>query len=329
MSIRSTSFLVLAAALAVSACDSADANPPLPDAKGEQAPPREAIPVATDDDGGHDAHATVNERHWVGTVRAKHHVELAPSMSGVIATIEVEEGDMVEAGQRLFRIEGGAVKQTVSQARSSVRSAELSLADAEREAERTRKLAAKGSVGQANLERAEAGVEAAKAGVKTAKAAASVARATASDLVVDAPISGIISAKHMSVGEVATMMPPSIILVIDDLSSVEVRVRVPELKLREIDVGTPMSIYFPALDETREAPVTRIGSAVDPRTRTIELIIELDNPGSRIKAGMSVEVGLAATRPSAASPTADPVEPGEPAEPGPTAMVTKPAESAP
>jgi multidrug efflux pump subunit AcrA (membrane-fusion protein) len=118
------------------------------------------------------------------------------------------------------------------------------------------------------------------------------------------------------------MMPPTTVVVIDDLSIIEVRVRVPELKLREIDAGSTVGVYFPALDERREVPITRLGNSVDPHTRTIELIIEVANENLRIKSGMSVEVELG--RKSAPAPTeAAPTE-AAPTQAQPTAMVTPP-----
>ncbi|MFO7567871.1 MAG: efflux RND transporter periplasmic adaptor subunit [Enhygromyxa sp.] len=310
----------LSLGLGLSACDASksEGGPSLPEASGDKAPSRVDIPTPAQAVAGENAYETANHR-WIGSVRAKHHVELAPGMTGVIASISVEEGDTVEAGDQVFRIEGSGVKLAVSQAQAALAAAEVQLAEAERETERTRKLAERGSVGAANLERAEAGVAAAEAGVKQAKAAVSVARARTADLVVKSPISGIVTAKYKNVGEVATMMPPTTVVVIDDLSLVEVRVRVPELKLREVDVGSSVKVYFPALDTEREVPVTRIGNSVDPHTRTIELIIEVPNPELRIKAGMSVEVELA-RRVAEAEP-----ESGSPAEPA-TAMVARPDE---
>lgn len=297
-----TSLTSLSLVFALGGCDKADPAAGLPASKGDGAPARVEIPTPTDAVLGDDAQ-TSNHR-WVGTAQAKHHVELAPGMTGVIAAIEVEEGDMVVAGQQVFRIKGAEVKLMVSQAEAVVASAELAFGEAEREAERTRKLADRGSVGSANLERAQAGVEAAAAGVKQAKAAASLARSRTGELTVETPISGVVTRKLQDVGEMATMMPPTIVLVIDDLSVIEVRVRVPELKLRELDIGTPVTVYFPALDHTLEVPITRIGNAVDSRTRTIELIIEVANPDMKIKSGMSVEVAIVQAGKTPAKPDA-------------------------
>lgn len=315
--------LILGLSFALSGCDTskAESGPNLPAATGEQAPKRVEIPTPDKAIAGENAFETVNHR-WLGSAKAKHHVELAPGMTGVIASIAVEEGDTVKAGQQVFRIEGSEVKLAVSQAQAALAAAELQLSEAKREADRTRKLAEKGSVGAANLERAEAGVAAADAGVKQAKAAVSMAKARTADLTVESPISGVVTAKYKNVGEIATMMPPTTVVVIDDLSIIEVRVRVPELKLREIDVGSTVGVYFPAIDQQLDVAITRIGNAVDPHTRTIELIIEVPNPELRIKSGMSVEVEIG--RREAPAPATEPAQ----AEPQPTAIAAQPKPNA-
>ncbi|NVB38549.1 efflux RND transporter periplasmic adaptor subunit [Pseudenhygromyxa sp. WMMC2535] len=327
---NTTRTIALAAALScLAACDRGEEGAGLPDAKGDSAPARAEIPLPSASQRAATEAVESGSHRWIGSVKAKHHVELAPQMTGVISSIEVEEGDRVEAGDRLFRIEGSAVKLGVAQANAALAGAELQLADAQREAERTAKLAQRGSVGAANLERAEAGVEAAEAGVKQAKAALGIAKARTADLLVKSPISGVVTSKYKSVGELATMAPPTTVLVIDDLSVVEVRVRVPELKLREIDVGSSVSVYLPALDDTREVPVTRIGNAVDPHTRTIELIIDVQNPDMRIKAGMSVEVGLPRKQAAASDAQANDAQASKDPASKPTAMAEREADQDP
>lgn len=342
-SISRSHVLALATLLLLGACDKQEpAAAALPPATGEGAPKQAELPVP--DAAERAAAAQTVDHRWIGSAQAKHHVELAPKMTGTISSIEVAEGDTVKQGQLLFKVEGTMVRLAVAQAATGVAAAEIQVSEAERETERTAKLAAKGSIGSANLERAQGGVDAAKAGLKQAKAAASLARAQTSDLSVESPIDGIVTAKLKSVGELATMMPPTIVLVIDDLSTIEVRVRVPELKLRELDVGTPVTVHFPALDLAVAVPITRIGNAIDPRTRTIELIIDVPNPELRIKSGMSVELEIDRPKPAAAAgePSPNEAKPGtpdaaaDPAKPGaadaaiaPTAMITGPASAEP
>ena len=331
MNAFSTRILALSLGLGLLAtgCDKAeDEGAKLPPASGEEAPERGEIPRPSAEASASAAKQIDNQR-WVGTVKAKQHVEIAPSMGGVIAAINFEEGDTVNEGDVLLKISGSAMRKAVNQAQAGVTAAELGLAEAEREAARTRKLAERGSVGAANLERAESGVEQAKAAVKQAKAAVASARARTSDLSVESPISGVVTGKYKSVGEVAMTMPPTVVLVIDNYSTIEVRVRVPELKLRDIDVGSDVHVYFPALDLDKTVPITRIGGAVDPRTRTIELIIEVDNQDLRVKPGMSVEVEIGSKAAAGAPAANTEPEAGDQAKPAgdesaaasPTAML--------
>ena len=48
------------------------------------------------------------------------------------------------------------------------------------------------------------------------------------------PIDGVVTEKRMSVGETATMMPPSIVLVVQDIDRLELRARLPETALRTV-----------------------------------------------------------------------------------------------
>ena len=51
------------------------------------------------------------------------------------------------------------------------------------------------------------------------------------------PFAGFVSKVQMDVGEIATMMPPSVLLRLVDLSSVDVRVKVHERELARVAIG--------------------------------------------------------------------------------------------
>jgi multidrug efflux pump subunit AcrA (membrane-fusion protein) len=101
-------------------------------------------------------------------------------------------------------------------------------------------------------------------------------------------------------------MPPTVVLVIEDHSQLEIRFRIPELDLKTIDKGTELEAHFPAVDETRTVTVSRIGASVDVRTRSIEIIAKVDNADGRLKPGMSTEVK--AVRDAAEEPPAETVD---------------------
>jgi multidrug efflux pump subunit AcrA (membrane-fusion protein) len=88
------------------------------------------------------------------------------------------------------------------------------------------------------------------------------------------------------------MMPPTIVLVVQDQSVLELRFRLPERALGEIKVGDPITAKFDAMGVTRQAKVARIQPSVDARTRTVEVIAELNNADGGLRSGLLAEVTL-------------------------------------
>jgi RND family efflux transporter MFP subunit len=151
----------------------------------------------------------------------------------------------------------------------------------------------KGTISPAVLERAEAAFNAASNGIEAAEVAVSMARRYTSDSAVTSPIDGVVARKLKSVGETVTMMPPTTVLVIQDQSVIELRARIPETTLKHVKEGELITAYFGALDVTRPATVVRIQPTVDPQSRTIEIVADVDNADNLLRPGMYVEVELA------------------------------------
>lgn len=285
------SSLLVASIAPLSGCDADDSTKPgLPPATGAGAPEQiKPPPVA---DGTPVSEQGSEPTKFVGSLQAKNRVELSPRGSGTITAIEVEEGDRVEAGQRVFKLDASQMRLQVSQAKAGLSGAEVQLAQAEREFQRIKGLRDKGSVATAKLDQAESAYEAAQAGVAQAKAALSASRDMAGDMAVYSPITGVVTHKLKQVGELATMMPPTVVLVIEDLEHLELRFRAPESVLGRTRVGDPLALTVPSLGTTLEVELSRIGDTVDPRTHTVELIARVENADRILKPGMFVEVQL-------------------------------------
>jgi multidrug efflux pump subunit AcrA (membrane-fusion protein) len=88
------------------------------------------------------------------------------------------------------------------------------------------------------------------------------------------------------------MTPPSIVLVLQDLSKLELRARMPERVLKNLAAGDPIEIHLPTLEEKRTVKIQRINPTIDARTRTVEIVAEVDNADGRLRAGMLAEVTL-------------------------------------
>lgn len=234
-----------------------------------------------------------------GTARARQEAKLGPLSSGVIQGMMVEEGDRVKKGQVLFRLRSSAQDLGVRQAEAALATAEVAKSSAQTELQRTQALSDSGSIAPAVLDQIQARYDAAVAQAVQAQAAINSARQASADTTVTAPFDGIIASRRANVGETVTMMPPTVVLVVQDIDALEVRAHLPESALATVHQGSPVQVRFPAVNVTREVSVTRVNPSVDPMTRTIEVIAEVPNPDHALKAGMLVECDF---RPPPAEP---------------------------
>jgi RND family efflux transporter MFP subunit len=216
----------------------------------------------------------------------------------------VEEGDRVKKGQVLFRLDGANQSLGVSQAEAALATALVGENTAKTELDRTKSLYEAGSVAPAVYDGVKARYDAAKAGVEQARAAVASVRQFSADTAVHSPIDGVVSARRASVGETVTMMPPTVVLVVQDITQLEVRGRVPEMMLAKIKPGSLVRVRFPAVNLERVVPVERINPSVDPMTRTIEVVALVPNADSALKAGMLVELRFNSSATPAAAPSA-------------------------
>jgi len=268
--------------------------PKLPPAVGEGAPPVTKVPTLEElEKQGPAVVKAAGTRAGTGSLQALHYAALGPKVTGNLAAIMVDEGDRVKKGQVLFRIDASQAEIGVEQAKAALAAVKVQLASAQLELDRTTKLRERGSVPEGVYDQVKAQVDALTSQAAQAQAAVSMAQRHVSDGVVTSPIDGIVSEKRMNVGETATLMPPSVVLIVQHIDVLELRARLPETALKTVREGAEITVRFPATDESRPVKIKRIAPTVDVRTRTIEIVAEIPNADHRLKAGMLAEVAYA------------------------------------
>jgi RND family efflux transporter MFP subunit len=195
----------------------------------------------------------------------------------------------------------------VKQAQTGLAQAKVAYNQADLEYNRTKSLFDQGAVSPAVWDQARLGFDRAKVAVDQAQVAVSSVKSILGDTTVYAPFAGVVASKRKSTGETVTMMPPTVVLVIQDLSKIEVRVKLAENALARIKPGSPMKVHFPSLETDRDVPIDRVNPSVDPMSRTVEIVGVIPNDDKNLKAGMLVEVtfpGTDAPPPVVAKPAA-------------------------
>jgi RND family efflux transporter MFP subunit len=220
-----------------------------------------------------------------GYVVAEVAAKVAAKVPGRIAEIFVKEGERVEQGQKVARLEDvdgrsglAAARARTAAARSRIQIARATLAETRVQLERERPLVEKGVTAKATLDDLEARAGSLTASVRSAEAEAAAAAAEAQSLetqlgsyVITTPISGTVIDKLVEVGEgVSPGFGTPGVLEVVDLDSLVVEVDVPEVRLSSLGVGRPCEVVLDAYPTERfPCSVKEIGRRVNRSKATV------------------------------------------------------------
>jgi HlyD family secretion protein len=271
------------------------------DREEERAPAVEAVPAR--------AGTLPLEERLNGVVRADNQVTIQPEIEAPILEVLGRNGQAVERGQPLVRLDGDELREQLRQAEADVRLAEATareararVAEVEAQVTRTRRLAADEVVSALELETREAQLAGARASADQARARVDQARATVQErrsaldkTVLRAPVAGHLGQRNAEVGMLAD--PSDVLFVLGDLGDLVVEVPLTEEMLGHIRVGQPVSISSPGL---RGPPVSATLSRISPfleegsfsTVGEIDVANRPDPQGRRLNPGMFVTVDI-------------------------------------
>jgi len=223
-----------------------------------------------------------------GELRAAREAMVRAKMPGSVLEVTVEEGQPVQRGAVIARIEARPLQDALLSSQSAVRSAEQALAVTERESERTASLVKGGALAERDLELARSAVAGSQAQLADARARLASVRQQLEDAVVTAPIGGVVSGRPVNAGDVVS--PGSPIATIIDLSSMWLEASVQSEALSALKPGTPVQFQvrgYPG--QTFEGHIERIAPAADPVTRQVMIFVDVPNTRGRLVAGLFAE----------------------------------------
>jgi multidrug efflux pump subunit AcrA (membrane-fusion protein) len=211
---------------------------------------------------------------------------------------------MLESRRKLFE-QGALARRLVDEAQVQYAQAHAAVLAA---AEHLRALQSVGK--QEQIRTAEAQLEAARSHLQSSQAQVSYSE-------IHSPISGVIADRPLYAGEMAS--PGTPLLTVLDISRVVARVNVPQSQAGAIKIGSTAQIVLPDAGQA-QGKVTVVSPATDPASTTLQVWIEIDNPGGRLKPGASVHAQVITEEIKAA--TVIPVSAILPGEEGGTAVLT-------
>ncbi len=140
---------------------------------------------------------------------------------------------------------------------------------------------------------------------------------------ITSPISGIVADRPINAGEMAAQGSP--VITVMDISRVVARVNVPQAEAAFVKLGQGATLTQPDSKEQVEGKVTVVSPAADPGATTVQVWIQIDNPGERLKPGTAVHALIATAVYKAA--TVVPIAAILPGEEGGTAVLTVSSDS--
>jgi cobalt-zinc-cadmium efflux system membrane fusion protein len=213
------------------------------------------------------------------------YAEIGTSIAARVSRVLAAPGDLVTEGQALVELDS----PDVGRARAALITSRARLGLARQTVDRRRGLAADQIIPQREMQAAEAELAQAEAENRAAQeslSALGASRGSGSRFALASPIAGTVIDRVALRGRMVDADRP--LFIVGDLSRLWLVVHAFERDALRMRTGATARVTFAALPgESTSGTVTRIGSRVDPTSRTVDVRVELDNPSGVLRPGMS------------------------------------------
>lgn len=207
----------------------------------------------------------------LGTLQADQAITVTPEITGIVTSIDFEDGERIEQGDVIITIDDKDLKARLAQAE-----ARLTLTRANYQ--RAERLLKQGSGTARARDEAVNDFKSAEAEVAATKTALDKATITA-------PFSGIIGLRQVSLGQYVTAGQP--IATLADVDNLRIDFRVSEVFLTKIAKGQNVSVVFDALPgETYKGVISAIDPVVSVDGRSLSVRALLTNDSGKLRPGL-------------------------------------------
>jgi len=244
---------------------------------------------------------------FIGQLDSPHNVQVRARVEAFVDQMLFTEGTEVKEGDPLFKLDDKPFLEQLAAAEGRLGEAEAALKKYEADVARYQPLAEKKAIPQQDLDNALAAVDVGKANVFSAKAGVQSAQIDLGYCDVRAPISGLIGAKQVTIGELVGKGEPTLLATISTLDPIWFYCNISEVgylkaeaesrrsgwKIMDLPVSLLLADGSVHPDKGKFVFIDR---AVDVRTGTLRVRAEFANPTKVLRPGMftriRVELGV-------------------------------------
>jgi len=237
-----------------------------------------------------------------GKIQPEVQVNISAHVAGKIIDLPVQEGETVKKGQLLVRLERQQYEALAERARSTLKAAKANFKKANADYSRMQQLYKENLCSMSELESSEATLMFAESEVEQANASLSQAEDNLSKTTITSPIGGTIALLNKEEGEIAlgSQFQADVIMVVADLTKMEVVAEIDENDVVNIEVGEMSRIEVDAVPDTvLRGRVSEIAHTATTRGRgtqeeitNFEVKIAILNRMPQLRPGMSATVEI-------------------------------------
>jgi len=239
-----------------------------------------------------------------GKLEAIESANVISKITGKIKAVNVDIGSQVKAGDILITLDANEQEAGVAQAeaavevaRSALQTARLDYETTKSNYERNKTLLEQGAISPSTFDntyalafkKAEQYLNfGAPAGLSQALAALQLAQANYANSIISSPINGVITAKNINPGELATTSVTLVSLV--NLDEVMLQTAVDESYINQLREGNQVQVKVGAVsDQSFPGVIANIAQAASSSSKGFTVKILVDNPDHLLKPGMFAE----------------------------------------
>ena len=211
-----------------------------------------------------------------GSLEANEQVDIRSEVSGVVESINFQEGSNVSKGQVLFKVNDLELRAQLAKAKTAQNLA----SENER---RAKLLLQKEAISQEEYDVARADLQSAKA--QTQLISAQLAKAT-----LRAPFSGKIGLRSISKGTYVT--PETVVAKLINMNQVKLTFSIPEKYASQMKVGNTLTFTTAGSKQKYTVKIYAIEPEVEVATRTLKLRAIAENPQGKLLPGTFADVQL-------------------------------------
>lgn len=222
-----------------------------------------------------------------GVIEAVQTSTVSAQTSGKVQKLPYDVDDTVEVGDLIVKLEDSEQRARLNQVKGSLQEAEANQKNALQQFRRVEEIYRQGYVSRQEFDQAQNNLAAARARFETARAAVAEAQEQLDYTTVVAPYSGILTARHVEIGE--TVGPGQLLLSGLSLEQLRIVVELPQKYADRVRAERRIKVSLADGRVLQTGDMTFYPYA-DARTHTFRLRLTLEEPEATLYPGMLVKV---------------------------------------